>query len=246
MKFSQITKNILKPLSLMLITSFLSMFISQLMAFDLPNDKVEELRVKYEAKIEDGILKIKDRNMIYNASEELLTRAYEDKNVKIEAIFQPFEQINNRMNFLLSKGLLDETTFFDRLYGKDGIFAKYYNKNDYLYFAFRIKDKSGKKIDTEKFIKNVKIYDGLDTKANGEKPKFFHYDEKKKARVYEDKTWDSLPGFEDSGFIWVAFPKKDIKEEAGVYYIEINKFGKAKGIQFLWTLPIKFPVCRCK
>ena len=39
--------------------------------------------------------------------------------------------------------------------------------------------------------------------------------------------------------------KKNIKEEAGVYSIELKKFDGAKDVQFLWTLPLKLPQCRC-
>jgi len=219
---------------------------SELLSFDISDDKVEELRIKYLAIVEDGILKVKDRDMLYNAGEDLLTREFEDENIFIEAVYQPFEQINNRMNYLLSRGDLDEFTFFDKLYGKNGIFVRYYNKKDYLYFAFRLKSKSGKELDTDKFIKRLRIYDGLDNRVNGEKPKFFIFDEEKKERIYKEKNWDKLPGFEGTDFIWVAFPRETLKEEGGVYYIRLKKFMGAKDIQFYWSLPIKFPVCRCK
>ncbi|MBU1626527.1 hypothetical protein KKB18_04085 [bacterium] len=228
------------------LTSFLITFLSiQLFSFDLSDEKMDELRVKYQAIIEDGILKVKDRNELYNAGEELLTREFENEDIKIQAIYQPPEQINNLMSYLLSAKVLDETSFFSKLYGPEGIFARYYNKNDYLYFAFRLTSKSSEKIDVDKFIKGIKLYDGLGSKVKGEKPKLFKYDEDKKQRIYQKENWTTLPGFEGKDFIWIAFPKKNLKEEAGVYCIELKKFHGARDIQFLWTLPIKFPQCRC-
>jgi len=236
---------ILKHCSLLLIALIIFAPYLYVAAFDIPDEKVEELRIKYKATIVDGVLKIKDRKQLYNAGEELLTRVFENNKVRIEAIYQPPPQIDNRMNYLLSTGNIDEFLFFDKLYGPNGIFTKYYSKSDYLYFAFRITSKSGKKIDTDKFIKKLKLYDGLGNMVKGEKPRLFSYDESKKQRVYENENWTTLPGFEDKGFIWVAFPKKKLKEDAGVYYIEVKRFGGAKKIELLWTLPIRLPQCRC-
>ena len=228
-----------------IIVFFITILSIQLFASDLPDEKIQDLKVKYKAKFEDGVLKIKDRNLLYQAGEELLTREFENEIIKIEAIYQPSEQINNWMNYLLTTGKLDEFKFFDVLYGDNGVFSNYYNDKKYLYFAFKVTSKKDKKIDADKLIKKLKLYDGLDNKVKAERPKFFKFDPEKKERVYEDKSWTTLPGFEKKEFIWVAFPKKDLKEEAGVYFIELKRFGEEKVIQFFWTLPIKLPKCRC-
>ena len=239
------TESLLKCHIILLLTFIFTFFSIKIIAFELPDEKIEELRIKYKAKIVDGILKIKDRKMLYNAGEELLTREFENDDIRIEAIYQPPKQIDNWMNYQLAMGNLNEFTFFDKLYGTDGIFTRYYNKKDYLYFAFKITSNSGEKINPDKFIKKLKLFDGLGNKVKGEKPKLFKFDKDKNQRVYEEETWSTLPTFENKEFIWVAFPAEKLKEEAGVYYIETKKFMGAKNIQFLWSLPVKLPQCRC-
>jgi hypothetical protein len=231
--------------SILLILCFGFVFSNILLSMDLTNERLEELRIKYKAKMEDGILKIKDRNQLYDAGKEWLTRTFENENFKIESFYIPPVQVDNKFSSLLSEGKYAEKQFFDVQFGDNGVFTKYYDKNDYLYFGFRITSKTNQKLDVDKIFKKIYLYDGLGNKVKCEKPRFMKYDKDKKIKVYENTTWEKLPGFEDENFIWVAFPKTKIEESAGIFNIVIKKFEGVKMIDFSWTLPIKMPQCRC-